>query len=89
MKKIIIIIISLIIVFCSIYFGIKIFKPYSVTEKYVCSELQNVKYHINGYPMKFVTQGNDLYILSNKLFSDGTNCKKVSGRYRVYLWYYF
>lgn len=78
MKKIIIIILGVIILTIGIFATIKILKPYEVVENYKCSQLENVKYHIDGYPQKFLTNDNDLYVISYKLFNDNTNCKLLA-----------
>ena len=74
MKKIIIITIGVILLVIGSIITVKVLKPYEVIGTYKCSQLENVKYSIDGYPQKFLTNDNDLYVLSDKLFSDNTNC---------------
>ena len=78
MKKIIIITIGVILLVIGSIITVKVLKPYEVIGTYKCSQLENVKYSIDGYPQKFLTNDNDLYVLSDKLFSDNTNCKLLA-----------
>ena len=50
---------------------------YKTTFTYKCDALKDVKYSISMYPLTFITNNNEIYILSEDKFIDETNCKMV------------